>query len=416
MMKLVDFTVGNFGPFRDDVTLSMEAVRSDEHRENIIDSEERSDLLSSALIFGANASGKTFLLKAISALKSVVTEAHEDGYTFQWYQPFMLSKASLSNPVRLRIRMRIEGILFEYSVSFYSDFIASESLYHYPNGRRALVFDRRGPTGEYKKAKRKITELTSSSSSYLVVASIYNDELCNKVRGCILSDLVVLDRDMISLRQETSRLSSDDSMKKRILKALYIADFGITDYSLVSSNLKSRFSDYLNEDFLENMSADLDFENSFQVYMRHDFREADVGPDGVVFPMYLESSGTQHMYELMGPLVKILLEGKIVIMDELGDGLHPMLTRWIVEQFRNDVNPNGAQLIVTTHDVGLMDIDSLLRRDQIWFVNKNRGNGASDLYCLSDFDGVRKNMNVLRAYLTGRFDAIPDILPRGVME
>ena len=112
MMKLVDFTVGNFGPFRDDVTLSMEAVRSDEHRENIIDSEERGDLLSSALIFGANASGKTFLLKAISALKSVVTEAHEDGYTFQWYQPFMLSKASLSNPVRLRIRMRIEGILF----------------------------------------------------------------------------------------------------------------------------------------------------------------------------------------------------------------------------------------------------------------------------------------------------------------
>lgn len=104
--------------------------------------------------------------------------------------------------------------------------------------------------------------------------------------------------------------------------------------------------------------------------------------------------------------------GKVLIFDDLGAHLHPMVTRWIVRQFSRDNNPHGAQLIAGTHDIGLMDTDELLRRDQIWFVNKNREDGASELYSLSDFSGVRKDTDVLRRYLDGRFDTVPSIKHR----
>ena len=88
---------------------------------------------------------------------------------------------------------------------------------------------------------------------------------------------------------------------------------------------------------------------------------------------------------------------------------------FIVKQFADPNNPNGAQLIANTHDISLMDIDELLRRDQIWFVNKDRKTGTSELYCLSDFDGVRKDTDVMRRYLDGRYDAVPVVRHRGVI-
>ena len=85
-------------------------------------------------------------------------------------------------------------------------------------------------------------------------------------------------------------------------------------------------------------------------------------------------------------------------------------------QFSNGPNPNHAQLIVNTHDIGLMDTDGLVRRDQVWFVNKNRSEGSSDLYSLADFKDVRKIKSIGKAYLAGRFDAVPSIRARDVIE
>ncbi len=121
------------------------------------------------------------------------------------------------------------------------------------------------------------------------------------------------------------------------------------------------------------------------------------------------------MFGLMAPLIDALENGKVLVIDDLGAHMHPALTRWIVRQFSQYDNPNGAQLVANTHEVTLMDIEELLRRDQIWFVGKDRKNGSSDLCCLSDYEGVRKDTDVLRRYLDGRFRAIPLVKYRGVM-
>ncbi len=114
----------------------------------------------------------------------------------------------------------------------------------------------------------------------------------------------------------------------------------------------------------------------------------------------------------MGPIAKALDEGRAVFIDEFGADLHPMLTRWIVGLFNTDANTNGAQLIVNTHDISLMDIKDLFRRDQIWFSNKDRKDGSCEIYSLSDFKGVLKDSDVRQEYLMGRYDALPWMIER----
>ena len=115
------------------------------------------------------------------------------------------------------------------------------------------------------------------------------------------------------------------------------------------------------------------------------------------------------MFSMMGPIIKALRDGGVVFFDEFGSSLHTAISRWIIGQFSAPSNPNGAQLIINTHDLMLMDTELLFRRDQIYFTDKDRRTGAAELYALSDFKGVRKDMDVLKSYLSGRFDALQDI-------
>ena len=152
--------------------------------------------------------------------------------------------------------------------------------------------------------------------------------------------------------------------------------------------------------------------------MKHKYgNDSENAPLEAVFDMDTEESvGTRYMFGIMGPLVDSLVNGKTLLIDEFGSHLHPLLARWIVEQFSKMNNSNNAQLVVITHDVGLIDTRDLIRRDQIFFTDKNREDGSSTLYCLSDFKGTRKDDQVLKAYLMGRYDAIPLISSRGIMD
>ena len=112
----------------------------------------------------------------------------------------------------------------------------------------------------------------------------------------------------------------------------------------------------------------------------------------------------------MGPISSALKNGGTVIVDEFGSDLHPLLTRWLVGLFNTEANTEGAQLIVNTHDISLLDIRELFRRDQIWFTSKNRDNGESILYCLAQIKGVRKKSDIRDDYLMGRFSAVPAVI------
>ena len=415
---LVDFTVSNFGPFKDPVTLSMQASSSKYMEENVIEVEQISGgLLSSAVVFGSNASGKTYLMKALNALVSMVARPHPDGSGIIWYQPFRLDRESISSPVEMRVRIIESGILYDYSLSFDAVSIVRESLYHYPNGRRACVFDRTGSL-EYRKSRKAFSKVTPAGSTYLAVASGFNDGTCNTVRRALTEGFIFLYSDLDALVAESCDFAERDPDARRlIVEGLRIADFGIEDYTFseVQRSLES-IQGYIPPKVFEELQRGGYRGREWKVSIKHGFRQSDIDEDRRVFPMEIESAGTRCMLGLLGPLVDTLNGGKVLLIDELGSHLHPLITRWIIEQFSRDYNPRHAQLVANSHDISLMDNDDdVLRRDQMWFTNKDSGNGVSDLYSMDDFTGLRREANPLKAYLFGKFEAIPEIASRGLM-
>ena len=391
---LLDYTGGNFGPFRDDATLSLNATAITEHPDNLLDSSfSEEDVLSLAMVFGPNGAGKSHIIDAIQILKRVVKTV-DGSIPSSLYIPCRLSESCRESPVRIRVRLIIEGLLYDYEVEYKAGEITGESLYYYPKNRPKRVFTRTGD--EYVGAKKRIVAMTTSGRTYLAMASLNSDPLCTKVRNAILTGFVVLSPDLKDPAHGSCRSIEGDSRRKTAaLGVLDALDLGIDD--IVCSNGQDRPVDGITTE---------------DVFLRHGFASSNTDEEGRTIPIELESSGTQCILGLIPPLIDALENGKVLIIDDLGANLHPMITRWIVRQFSRDNNPHGAQLIAGTHDIGLMDTDGLLRRDQIWFVNKSREDGASELYSLSDFNGVRKDTDVLRRYLDGRFDAVPSIKHR----
>ena len=195
--------------------------------------------------------------------------------------------------------------------------------------------------------------------------------------------------------------------------ALKTADMGISDYRSVDREIPVSAIEGIPQSTLAMSPGKIRVKD---IFLKHDLAVEGVEEESALFPIDIESSGTKAMFGLMGPLVDVLLNGKVLVIDEFGSNLHPLISRWIVGQFSNGPNPNHAQLIANTHDIGLMDTDALVRRDQVWFANKDRSNGTSDLYSLADFKDVRKIKSIGKAYLAGRFDAVPSIRARDVIE
>lgn len=418
---LVDFSVENFGPFRDRVTLSLQATSRKEHPDNVVECEPVGiGLLSSALVFGTNASGKSHLFKAMKALQRMVGDAFTDDMVYPWYKPFKLDRDSNRSPVSLQIRFCEEGILYEYSISFLSDRIVSEKLVYYPMKRAKTVFERKERAEDFKGKNRKLLSLLNATTPFLVLGAKYNDELCSKVRRMITGMITLESQNIGSLPIHSCRyVENDDSKTAMMIDGLRKADFGIVDYELVDRGMDG-------DDAGKRIAAELHGKlfpggripiESPGISVKHRYGDPSaVAPLEAVFDMDEEESvGTRYMFGIMGPLVDSLVNGRILFIDEFGSHLHPLLTRWLIGQFSKKNNPNNAQLIVITHDVGLIDTRELVRRDQIFFTDKNRGDGSSTLYSLSDFKGTRKDDQVLRAYLMGRYDAIPLVSSRGIM-
>ena len=419
---LLDFSVENFGPFRDRVTLSMQATSIKKHDENVIDcSPAGMNLVSSALVFGPNASGKSYLFKAICALRSMVDDTFPDGKKYRWYEPFRFDSRFVESPVAFQIRFCEEGTIYDYSISFLSDRVVSERLAYHPIKRARLVFERKESIEDFKGKNKRLLRLLTPTSSFLALGSKYNDELCSKVRGMIRGLITLDSEDVGSLSLRSCKfVEKDDRMRRMMIEGLQKADFGITGYDIIDNSLDIDAAKRI----LPPATYDAVFPdgrtsvNLHSISVRHRFGRL-AGDEGVEasFDMYDEESvGTRYMFGIMGPLVDCLINGKTIFIDEFGSHLHPLLTRWLVEQFSKGNNPHGAQMVAMTHDVGLMDTRDLVRRDQIFLIDKNKDDGSSSLYCLSDFKNARKDDEILRAYLLGRYDAIPLVSYKGVMD
>ncbi|RZB29072.1 MAG: hypothetical protein AEth_01676 [Candidatus Argoarchaeum ethanivorans] len=413
---LIEFNVQNFRSIKEEVTFSLVASTDNSLDNNLIKTDLlRDNLLRSAVIYGANASGKSNVILAFNFLKNFVETAH----TFQKgtkinYFPFKLDKKCLSKPSKFKVVFIKNNIKYVYGISHNSEKIIDEYLYYYPKGRRALIFERRD-TNNYrftidKKEQKFISEKTLDNIPYLSNSTQLNYKKTSEAFDWFKDNLGIVGADHPRLIEYTiQKLNEDKKMKKFILNALIEADLGINDLSAsievvpmdeipipIRERLKTMMPD------IEGKLEKIDIKTIHKVLN-------EVGDENYVeFDFGEESEGTKKLFSLIGLWIDSLNNGRVLIVDELDTKLHHLLNVFLIKLFNDPTqNKNNAQLIFTTHNTNLLDLD-IFRRDQIWFTEKNHSKGSTDLYSLIEFR-PRKDKNIQKGYLAGRYGAIPFI-------
>jgi AAA15 family ATPase/GTPase len=425
---LVEFSVENYRSFRDKVTLSMLATADDSLPENVTSPAglEGQRLIRSAVVYGANASGKSNLLMAMEFLRNLVlvSHTHQKGQKLN-FTPFKMDQGSISRPSRFEIVFIKEKIRYSYGVSLNADRIVDEHLYFYPKGRRSLIFLRKDTehyTFNRDKVKQKfISESTLGNVLYLSRATQLKyqgtaaafDWFKDILRTVLRIDDSPFEHFSIRLVHKNQR------MKSAILKALAEADVGIDDITAVVREMSvedvtRRMPPEMRRLVLDTYRPDLGPIEEFRVTTIHKAHTKGGKETKVPFQLSEESEGTRRLFMLMGLWLDALEHGRVLIIDELDVKLHILLNELLVRLFHDATqNRRDAQLIFATHNTNLLNQD-LFRRDQIWFTERNPNTGSSDLFSVVEFS-PRKDKDLQKGYLAGRYGALPFIKEHKVL-
>lgn len=377
---IISLRFKNFFSFRDEVALDFTTDNSLRKKqlpleENII--EFSGDRFVNIIgMFGSNAAGKSNVIKALDFCRNTVLTSHlnNEGSTLE-YEPFKFDKG---NPSEFYIDFVTGGIEYEYSFQIFDGNIINEELYHYPNKRKARVF-RREKTYSYTHRKGVIqrpTEVeanTGSKTLFLSRASSMNRPIARTVYRFFLNEIVIgLNHNGIS----DLTFEEFDLYKDVLLKAFEVSDSDIVDIMLREQSPGVR---QLLSFHRENPSIPFDFDRE-------------------------ESEGTKRLLFILLLLLKKSQSGASIFIDEFDLKLHLRLAEFLLDVIRAS---KGTQMVFTTHNPNLINPSKLLR-EQIVFVNKQQ-DGNSELTPLSDFEAIGKNTDIQKAYLQGRFDAVPYI-------
>lgn len=413
---IIQFKFKNFKSFRDEQTLSMVASKDKTLIEQNTTSSPKLGkyrLLRSAVIYGANASGKSNVVDALGFFRNFVrTSADKPVGKDIPVEPFHLDKSYAKAPSEFELTFIHEGVRYQYGCTVDRTKVFSEWLIAYPKGLPQKWFERkldisRGESEWYfgsqlKGEKEKLISLTRSDALFLSVAAKFNNKQLESVYQWFKQYLRVIEADNdIHFLYTAKHAKEDDTFRVRVKKLLEFADLGIVDLSVLEQ-------DTLPEEMPEELRSlitrgEIEWSGKFKVQLQH--RTGGRAKSDVPFSLDDESKGTQRLFCLSGPWVDTLQSGRSLVVDELGSSLHPILVRELVQSFHSaSVNSGDAQLIFNTHDTTLLD-SSMFRRDQVWFVEKDN-DGVSHLYPLLDFS-PRKEESLGKWYLKGKYGAIP---------
>ena len=408
---LIEFSVKNFASLKDKVTLTMEKGSGNENPENVI---EKYDLLKNVAIYGANASGKSNLLKAFHAALTMIRNSNimPIGGTWDFLVPFMFNDNSKNNKTEFEFIFVTNNTKYRYSFTADKYKIYDEILDAYYSQKPTNVFTRVN-TNEYTftSDKQKLESLASKNTDnklFLTTATTWNYDKTRDAFMWFQKYIDVYDSfDKITDRDLISYSNIDSSLKDFALKLLREADILIKD---IHVDYKEREVDSRTLDLLV-PPLDITEERykikNINIELEH---EVISGNKEYTYKLNLknESSGTKILFVLAPFLKQAFTTNKVIFIDELEKSLHPNLVLFIIKLFNNKkINKANSQLIFTTHDINLLDID-ILRRDQIWFTEKNADSGITSLYPLDSFS-VRKDENIKKGYINGRYGAIPFI-------
>lgn len=349
-------------------------------------------VLKSVGLFGPNASGKSNILKTINFCCRMILDSHlyNEGAVFN-FEPFKFDGWQ-DRPSKFLIDFVCDNIEYEYSFELTRDRVLSESLYHYPMGRRAKVFVR-DADGKYSFGTGIITKPsdvvlnTSEKNLFLSRASSMNRELAQRLYRYFMNQFLL---GLVNVN-EMMVLESFNSYKKVILKALEICDTDITDIEARKEQISAP------------MAIPGQGELSFKLVDVLKFKTFHRNQNDVMFDLDMEeSSGTRKLFQILIRLLDVVKNRKGIMMDEFDMGLHTRLAGFILDLIHAS---EGSQLLFSSHNTNLIDTKRL-RRDQIVFVNKTES-GATEVYSLYDFKDFRENMDAEKGYIQGRFDAVP---------
>lgn len=383
---LIQFTIENHRSIKESAVISFAASKDKSLEEYLLPLDAKKSLLPAIAIYGANAAGKSNVLHAMMMMRDmVVGEAAKasKGQKLPW-EPF----GSTKEPTSFEIVFTYQNVRYAYGFSFDDKKIYSEYLYHWPNGREALIFSRENDEYEFRENVNEqitLSNRTPENKLYLVSSNDWNLPQTENAYKWFLEKLTFLMEEEPATSETVAQIVSGDDKKARILKELLLADLGITDVTI------------------KNLSG-----KNPTIMTTHRILREDESVEYFQLSMDQESAGTQHFFARIGGWLQALENGALLVVDEIEDSLHPLLTKRLVEMVQDKtVNTNGAQLLFTTHDAMLLDLD-FFRRDQIWFAEKDDRSCATELYPLTSFS-PRKGENVRKGYLKGRFGAIPFI-------
>lgn len=425
---IIQFAVSNYRCFRGLQTLNLTANGDTTLAENCIDVSlpglAGKRWLKGVGIYGANASGKSTALDALHALMRLVlssagvTDAKEP---IELIEPFSLCPDGPASPTAFGLVFVTDGVRYEYRVAATRERIWHESLRAFPNAREQVWYSRDwDPAGsayvwtpEKPTGFRRDVQLegyTLRNMLFLSKAVANNRAELEPVFGWFKKRLRFLDLGTRRLSHvfTLQQVAEQTEHAELIVKLLQHADIGVSDAGVVENPP----DDATLADWINNAPEDVRDELRKKKWLLPELRHRGVGSMAVPLPWGTESEGTRRLFALAGPWLDILNKGLAVCVDELETSMHPLMVRELLRLFMcPKANANGAQLIFTTHNPLLLDT-TLIRRDQVWFTDKDE-EGAAHLYPLTDYS-PRKGESLVRGYLSGRYGAVP-FIPTGLL-
>lgn len=413
MNELIYFSVQNLFSFGDEVEFSLEATSDAYLKNNLINISDKLNLSPILAFYGANASGKTNIIKALSTLKMLVTQSGNKaaGIDFLLF-PFKLLK---DEPTVFKIIFISNNIKYSYLLELNKERVLKEYLYDSPNGRQSKIFEREfnQETQEYEFNYSK-----SLSSRFSTLEEIC---LSNKL---FLSTLAMWMENVPQINNPFSffdnslEINSNDENPEWLFKAAKIleTDTKIKDIFLkIFKEINNGIKDILVKIKTEKLDID-SLPSNLPIELKIALSKGDNKSieckikysNGMILDYSEESRGIQKLLILLTNIIESLLSGKVLIIDELETALHPIIAEHLISLFLDkEINKNGSQLIFSTHDVNLLDAE-LLRKDQIWFFERTPElQFMSRLYSLANITGIRKDENIRKNYIKGKYGSVP---------
>jgi AAA15 family ATPase/GTPase len=428
---ILELKIKNFLSFKEEVTFSFEATKDKTFEDyQLVEVAPNTRILRLAVVYGANASGKSNLLNAFEFLRNFWFDIPEDKDEAIRVYPFLLDKVTPQEPSGFSLIFYIEGIKYLYTLAIDNKKVISEKLYVYPGVQPALIFDRqlKGNVSEitFNPKRVKISQAAKEEITVKCLPNMSVFAAYNQVNVAAPEMDRVIEwikfRYMQSINPETSGLVSyaeneitkGGTTKEYLLNFLHRADYNITNINTeeVEENVPEEMLSFLlskADDLPNDEKERLKKERTIKLRktaFEHQIITNKGESEFYKLPKGLQSAGTLRTFGLSGVIRKAVERNAFLTIDEIESSLHPRLVEFIIEDFFKQ--KGQSQLLLTTHYDGLLEEDDLLRKDSIWFTDKKE-NGATELYSLADFKGVNRITSLQKAYKYGKFGATPNI-------